>query len=165
MSITRVATVADRVTYELARAIGVVAILGFVIHISLDVAVRSSLGTSWRSTLDFVAYWYMPLLVFAGFAVAEHAREHMEVNLLTARLSLVAQRALEPLALVCMVVFAALIAWYGLEGALEDQASGKSGLVSGLPLWPLRFMVPIGAALLIVQVMCSHALGRNIPHE
>ncbi|QBX55945.1 TRAP transporter small permease [Nocardioides seonyuensis] len=164
MSLVRITTVVDRMTYELARAIGVVAMLGFIVHISVDVFVRATAGQSWRSTLDFTAFWYMPLLVFAGFAVAEHAREHMEVNILTARLTRGAQDALEPLALICMTTFAALVAWYGLEGAREDMELGKAGVISDLPLWPLRFMVPVGAGLLIVQVLCSHVLRRASDH-
>jgi TRAP-type C4-dicarboxylate transport system permease small subunit len=161
MSVTSLATVADRVTYQLARAIGVFALIGFLVHICLDVTVRAIFGLSWRSTLDFTAYWYMPVLIFAGFAVAEHAREHMEVNILTERLTRGARHALEPLAVGCMVTFAVLVSWYGLEGALEDMELRESGVISGLPLWPLRFMVPFGATLLLIQAVCSYILRRT----
>lgn len=98
--------------------------------------------------------WYLYSLVFlgaAGYTLKHNA--HVRIDLVVGRLNRRAQAwidvfgGLVMLLPVCLIIF-----WFGWEAALESyrihEASSDAG---GLPRWPIKFVVPVAFALLILQ--------------
>src|SRR4030042_5380500 len=91
-------------------------------------------------------------VVFLSLAYVQSAKGHFSLDLLTTRLPLGAQATLVVLGhIICLVIFA-LITWQSGLRAWIAWTTGQTreGLIS-FPLWPAKFMLPIGMGLLCLR--------------
>lgn len=116
-------------------------------------AVMRYLGSPIDGTLEHSAFWYMPILVFLGFIVAQRRREHIEARIMFDRMPEASQRATEFIVQAIIVIFCLLLAYFGWVEALDGQAIGRTAGASGVVIWPFVFAVPVGYGLMALQVV------------
>jgi TRAP-type C4-dicarboxylate transport system permease small subunit len=97
-------------------------------------------------------------IIFIGFAYSQAQKAHMNIDLLTNRLSPNIKFFLKIFNLAAVFLFYALIAWRGMVGCWEafELDDRTPGLIR-IPYWPAKAVVPLGAVLLCLQVLMDIA--------
>lgn len=97
------------------------------------------------------------------------ARQHIAVNAVTSLLSAGARRVAEISALIGVLAFSAIVAVYGWDIFLDSFLRGRTtGSLLNMPIWIVELAVPVGFALLCVQIIVEivHLLrGGALPEE
>ncbi|WP_102223543.1 TRAP transporter small permease subunit [Acidimangrovimonas sediminis] len=109
----------------------------------------------------------LPIMIFLSVALTQHGGGHIKVTLLTQHLSPIPRRALQVFAMAAGAVVFGWAAWAGWEMAMKAYSYGEleRGAIS-FPLWPVKFVVFFGLALLAVQFLIDAvlaALGWQLP--
>lgn len=135
--------------------LGGLGVLLLMLHVVADVVMRMVFNKPISGTLEISQYWYMPLIVFLGLAMAERTDQHISAPIVYDRLT--PKLRLEFLAIGTFLSIALLIgfAWYGLEEAMTLMNQGAAGIVSKVPIWPTRFLVPIGSVLFALELVAK----------
>jgi TRAP-type C4-dicarboxylate transport system permease small subunit len=96
----------------------------------------------------------MVVIVFGALTYAQIRRAHIRVELIYLRTPPRMQAALDVFAALCGVVFFGLLLWQALNEALYSYQIGEAtvGLIR-FPLWPARFVLAAGTALLIARLV------------
>lgn len=145
-------------------ALAAAATLVLMFHVVADVVARNAFNRPLPATLELSQHWWMVLLVFAGLGYAQQRGEHVRATVLTDRLPASVQRIAEVGALVLLTAFAGLIAYYGWGEAVESTAIKETAAAADVPVWPMHWAVPVGAAVLALQCLVSIQLVLNRPH-
>ncbi|MEM8553192.1 MAG: TRAP transporter small permease [Pseudomonadota bacterium] len=76
-------------------------------------------------------------------------RRHITVNAVTNLLSAPLQRVFSAGALVAVIIFCAIVAWYGFDIFYTSWERGRTtGSILNLPMWIVELSIPVGFALL-----------------
>lgn len=137
-----------------AEVIAGAAVLGLMLLVVADVSLRYLAGSPIRGTIDYVAFLLMPAIVALGFAVAERTGDHIGNPTLLNRLGDSDRRNLVRIGgvlLVAFLVFQIWTSWGRAVDSLESAEFSPGGL--SLPLWPARFVIPVGMALFMLEVV------------
>ena len=108
--------------------------------------------------------------VFAISAV-ERLNRHIRVDFISSHLSERTQHViLNIIAPIMGLFFAIMLTWKGIEVSLFSLKIGEVSSSSWRePLYPIKFMVPVGYALLILVLLCKICKGftslKNIPKK
>ncbi|GGH45057.1 TRAP transporter small permease subunit [Frigidibacter albus] len=96
----------------------------------------------------------LPLIIFLSLALTQFHGGHIRVSMLTDRLPRTLSQALLVLALLAGAVLFGWAAWAGWLSAEKSLAIGemKRGSIR-YPVWPIKFAVSFGMALLTVQFL------------
>lgn len=136
-------------------AVGMAAVIIMMIHVVLEVGLRSFFNAPIPGTLEMVTYWYMVLISFVGMWLAQQRNEHISVTLLVDRLGLGARRVIAVAGYCLTAVVLVLFIWFGFEGALQQMAVGEFSGSSRIPIWPMRFVVPIALTAWLVALIAQ----------
>jgi TRAP-type C4-dicarboxylate transport system permease small subunit len=105
----------------------------------------------------------MVLIVFGALAYAQIRRAHIRVELVYTHMSGRVQAAMDVVADLAGIVFFGILTWQCTGEAMLSWRIGEAadGLLR-FPLYPARWILVIGAVLLIVQLLVdlAHDLGR-----
>ncbi|WP_114423561.1 TRAP transporter small permease [Nocardioides houyundeii] len=129
--------------YAVLGGVGLMALLVVVV---LDVVLRTVVGAGITGSNDLVASWFMTTIAFTGIALAQRTGGRIQVDFVMDAVPGRLRQAVDALVLVAVAVVGALFAWFGWLEALEQMEAGEYAPIGDLPLWPLRFMVPLGFA-------------------
>ncbi|TWE22564.1 TRAP transporter small permease [Prauserella muralis] len=140
-----------RCVHGLAFA-GSVAVAGMMLLVVADVALRSLLGQTIPGTIEYVSFWLMVPIAFAGFSLAKRRGDHIDVPLVVDRMPPGVRKACTVFSECLLLAFAVTVFWYGLFSALERLADGETTGASGTDIAPTRLVVPVAMAVLALQV-------------
>lgn len=139
-----------------------VAVLGWIV---------SAFGRNSNSLIEVVQVMFAAMVMLGG-AWALKINEHVRVDLVYGSVSERARTWIDLLGgLFFLLPLCILMIYFTWGWALAAARSGElSSSAGGLPLWPMRFMVPTGFALLGLQglaeiVKCILALTTNYVRE
>lgn len=144
----------ERIT-NFVGILGGLGILFLLFHVVADVVSRFALNKPINGTLEISQYWYMPIIVFLGLAMAERTDQHISAPIVYDRLKPRLRIEFSFISMVLSVLLLAGFAWYGFEEAVTLMEQGASGIVSHVPIWPTRFLVPFGSLLLALEVIAK----------
>jgi TRAP-type C4-dicarboxylate transport system permease small subunit len=135
------------------------AIVLMMLLISADIAGRSAFGVPVLGAYE-LSEFLMGMTVFAGIGYVQARKEHLTIDLVTSRLPRGVVARLDLVHAAAGVLLYGLIAWQGLLGAWYAYEIGDrtAGLVR-IPYWPAKAIVPLGAALLTLQIVAD-AISR-----
>jgi TRAP-type C4-dicarboxylate transport system permease small subunit len=103
----------------------------------------------------------MMLLVMLGMADALRRDANVRVDVLTARLSPRRQAMLDALTAPVVLFVAGVMVWTGWDYAHDSWTRGQTAsTLFAPPLWPIKFTLPLGAALLTLQALLK--LARDL---
>lgn len=129
--------------------LGTFGILLMVVHVTLDVVLRSTLSVSIPATVELVTRYYLITLALLPLGWVEWRREMIAVEALEGMMGQRLVRFSDVLvSLLSAVVYAVLaIATWGK--AMEQYAIGSyvMSLNFPMPVWPTYFVLPIAFAL------------------
>lgn len=141
------------------RTVGVVAtalaaffVIVMMLHAVANALTRSFLNQPLEGTLEYVGNWYLPIVILLGLVVAQQGGEHIEATLLWDKMPDGVQREFQALIHLVTIVFSLIVAWYSYVRAYDAYLLGETAGVSGVPVWPVLFVVPIGFLLYAIQV-------------
>lgn len=145
----------DRINRILVSVAAVVTIV-LMLHMVVDVAGRFLANRPLAGTLEYVTYWWMPLIVFLGLGWAQYRKEHINVTLLTETLSDRTRKIADTIADVITLIVVALLVVFSFQGAEHSFAIGEAALgTATVPIWPTRFVAVIGLVGLLLQVAAT----------
>jgi TRAP-type C4-dicarboxylate transport system permease small subunit len=142
--LSRLADHAER-ALEIFAAIAVIVMM---LHVVANAMMRTVANSPIDGTNEYVGYWYLPLVAFIGFVIAQRRSEHIEARLIFDRLPKRNQREIAAAGLLLVTVTCAGFAWYGLQEAIENYHLGLTAGVTGVTIWPVTFIVPVSFVLL-----------------
>ncbi|MGM0930459.1 MAG: TRAP transporter small permease [Actinomycetota bacterium] len=128
---------------RLIEWVGMASIVVMMLHVVAEVSLRSFFNMPIAGTLEMVTYWYIVLISFIGMWLAQQRKEHISVSLVTERLGLKSQAVAAIGGNIITMVLLAAFVWFGLEGALHQAALGEFSGATAVPVWPMRFVVPV----------------------
>ncbi len=130
---------------------GALAVFFLMVHTTFNAIFRSS-GDPIQGTLEYSSFWYMPVIVFLGLALAQRRHEHVEAGMLDGFMTAKNQREFYRLAVLAMICLALLMAWFGLHQALADFEVRKVVGADAIAVWPFEFLVPTGFTAYAIQL-------------
>lgn len=133
-----------------------VALGGIGLMISMFLGVGDVVGTLFHNPLagaQEVTESTMILIVFGGLAYAQIRRRHIRVELFYMKAGPRLRSAMDIIAALSAIVYFALMVWQGWNEAVYSWEIREAtfGLVR-FPLYPARFMLVMGASLMLVQL-------------
>lgn len=138
-----------------AGVVGALAIAALMINVVADVVSRTAFNKPVPATLEYVQYWWMPLIAFATWGFTQLSKEHIEAPLLYDRVTASAQRVWYLIGDALLLVAVGLIAYYSWPVAVDAQSMGEFAGANNTPIWPARFL-PIVGAVLLAPLLIAH---------
>lgn len=111
---------------------------------------------NWSSNAMLEIQWYLfSALFLACAAYVLKKNEHIRIDVIAGRLSARGQNWIDVFGiLVFLLPMAIMIAWLSWPAVVNAWVSGEvSSNAGGLVRWPVRLMLPLGFALLILQAV------------
>ncbi|GGB61412.1 hypothetical protein GCM10011505_47590 [Tistrella bauzanensis] len=134
--------------------LGAVAILLMAVHVCIDVLARNLADMPLTGTTEVVSYWYMVAIVFCTLGGVQARNAHIRVDLVNIAIGRWRSAARIDGVLSAMTALLFLAACLGLMLYTADQAltatlrAERVEFTShALPVWPGRWLVPLGFAL------------------
>lgn len=129
-------------------AVASVALIAMMVHVVANGILRSFAGSPIEHTLEYVQYWYLPVIAMLGFLSAQLRGRHITADLLYQALPKSVKRWVTVGSnLLCAVVMCAFArgTWHDALHRLEIRQT--AGLTD-VPTWPVHFVLPLTFALL-----------------
>ncbi|OLO36964.1 hypothetical protein BTR23_14555 [Alkalihalophilus pseudofirmus] len=130
-------------------------LFGMMVFIVLDVLSRNFLSRSIPGNYEIVRYYFMPLALFPGVAYAYGTGIFPRITMIVSKLSKKIQKFIVIVLLIVELILFSLIAYFGLQYGLHGIEEGLAFPAGGkmYPLYPFIFLVPIGFAMLIIEII------------
>ena len=126
------------------------------IHTALDVGLRNVANAPLPGTLNYVTYWWMPLLVFLVLAHAHMTDQHLTVTLASDGASGWPKRLAKIFSTVATLIVLASLSYFMVETAV-DSWSRTETIVSDirLEIWGIRFAAAFSVIAYAVASLLS----------
>ena len=129
-------------------AVAGVALVAMTVHVVANGIFRSFFGSPIEHTLEFVQYWYLPVIAMLGFLSAQLHGRHITADLLYQVLPGPVKRGVVVGSnSICAVVMCAF-AWGTWHDALHRLEIRQTAGLTDVPTWPVHFLLPLTFALL-----------------
>lgn len=149
--------------YAVVGGLGVVGLLALVV---VDVLLRYLANSGIAGANDMVSSWFMVTIAMAGVAVAQRAGGRIQVDFVADAVPARLRQVVDAVILLAVAGVGALFAWYGWEEALAKMASGEYAPIGDRPIWPFRFLVPLGfAGFTLACLLSALEVVRRGPSE
>lgn len=142
----------ERLTEKLAvtlALLGTLGIVAIVLHVSLDIILRSTIRVSMPATLEMVTRYYMMLLALVPLAWVERNNDMIAVELFSGLWGPAQRRWLDVAIALFSVVIYLFFTWATWGKAVEQWSIGAyvTTLDKRLPVWPTYFILPVSFGL------------------
>ncbi|MDR7303918.1 TRAP transporter small permease [Haloactinomyces albus] len=129
------------------------AVILLLLTVVLNVALRYLAGAGIQAANAMVTNWWMAPIAILGLAMAQREGSQIRVDFVIDSLPPAMKRLIEPVVLAVVAGFGLLLAYMGLQEALVQMELGEYTTVGSLPIWPVRFAVPLGFFALAVAAV------------
>ncbi len=155
---------AGRAIDALARGlshVGGLLILGLMLLIVVDVALRAAIGQPLPGTIGF-SQVIVAVAIYLAFAHTQRTGSNIRVELVMMRLPERPRRILEFVNRLIVTAASALLAFYAIRPALRSVRVNEHwvGAFIDVPMWPARFALVIGAAVLTLATIRMLFVGE-----
>ncbi|MGE0854372.1 MAG: TRAP transporter small permease subunit, partial [Hyphomicrobiaceae bacterium] len=128
-----------------------------IVLITLQVLSRRFLETP-IVVADELSGYLLVVTTFSALGYAMLHGDHIQVTLLTDRLSARTRERLAVLWYIVGLPFVALLVWRSAVLALDSFQSGSFSVsATNVVLWPIQAFVPVGLAILLLQMLAQLA--------
>lgn len=149
----------DRILSRLENGLAALAFAVITAVAFSNVVSRYFLDASLAFTSEItvnVAVW----LIMLGAVIGVREGSHLGFSLLHERLTGTAKNVLTVFIAAAIIVFFAVLAWYGWEQVQSQIANGRSTPSMQIPQWLFSLALPVGSVLGIVR--CVQVTGRAL---
>lgn len=145
----------DRISETFAFLGGMVIVI-MMIMITID-AIGRKFGLPVPGGLEFSEAMMVAIVYLSLMAVQRH-RENVFVSIATNRLSRRATALLDVVTAILALALFAIFTWIALEKALDAYSIREYRVAAiTVPIWPFRFIIPFGLALLCIEMVATVA--------
>ena len=134
------------------------------LHVTLDLTARDFFNHPFEGTDEIATAYYMVALTFLPLGVITRMRAHIKVMLFTGKVSPRAGLWFDIVAGAATFAFTALVAWTSTVIAISKSAireAWEASTASGyLPVWPSRWVLVTGFAMMCVYLLIN--LARDV---
>jgi len=123
--------------------------------------------TMFITTTDVIGrYFRMPLpgamemselalgaMVFLGWAYTQAEKGHIAIDIIFKRLPRRVKNILDIIIPLCGLTLIGLIGWQAIRFGMDSRSSFEHTVDLGIPVWPLKLMIFIGAVTLCLQLI------------
>lgn len=156
--------------------IAAIACFVLLINVVLDVLGRWLFNHPVNGTIEYVSYWWMPIIVFLAFAAAQLRNEHIQIDYLVDHLPPATRKTVSIFCLSIAIITILALAYYALLDALaaaevKQAAYGTAEVL----IWPIKFVAVAGLILFALQLAASlyrvcaqpksFATADKLPHD
>lgn len=140
-------SVATVLAKTLTVVAGIATIL-MVLHILLDVVMRTFMHRPLPGTLEIATHYYLVPITFLCLAYVELRGEHIVVEAFTHFLPTRTQRLLDSVVRVVCLATLGLFIWRTTLSAIARTRTGEyvEAVYFNLPIWPIRWVLPLSLA-------------------
>jgi len=138
---------------------GTIGLFFMMLVVTADVFLRDVFNQPIKGAIE-IAELFQVLVVFFGLAYCEAHRGHVRVEVLITYLGRRTQLALDSITTFIALVLFGLMVWYSATNAIETWHSQELFEMMRIPVWPYRFIVPVGAFVLCLELLLR--LGSDI---
>lgn len=129
---------------RLQLIIAATAVLAILLTISLDVGLRAVLNAPLSATIEVVSFYYMVPLVFFPVMTLELTGSHIDTDIFFHRFSPLVRRASVAVSGILTIGLYGLLGIVTLNQAIASARNGEVSMgVNLLPIWPVRWVLPI----------------------
>lgn len=123
--------------------------------IVLDIISRNFLGRSIHGVQE-ISILLLVMLIYLGFASAEHHDQHFRVDLLVERLPAGLQGMVRLATAACAFVLVAFFSYSTWIAAIRSIARQEAtyGVIS-FPIWPSRLVIALGMTMFTLQLLLT----------
>jgi len=140
----------DSISIWAGRSISVL-LLAAMFIIIFEIAVRSLFGVSNVWAFDLTTYLCGAVYMVGG-AYTLRKGAHVKLDLIYARLTPRTQSILDCITFFLFALFIGVLLWKGFNNAVESLLIREtSGTPWDAPIYPVRFLIPLGALLTLIQ--------------
>ena len=131
------------------------AVIVFMMFLVTVDAIGRKFGSPVPGGLEF-SEAMMVIVVYLALMAVQRNRENVFVSIATHRLSGRSQARLDALGSAMGFAVFAIFMWVALEKALDAFQSKEFRIAAiAVPVWPFRWFIPVGLALLCVQLLAD----------
>lgn len=130
-----------------AALVFVVAIMG-----AIDVLTTNVIGKPIPIVSEMSAD-ALAVIIFMAIGYAQHCREHVAVDILTAQLPMVIRKILELVAILVSLAFIGIVAWQAGDLASESLSVRESAMaLFSYPVFPFKIAFLVGLVLAVLEI-------------
>ncbi|TXL77611.1 TRAP transporter small permease [Vineibacter terrae] len=157
----RLSTIAARLS-QAGVAVGAVALTAMIVLITVQVISRRIL-TAPMVVADELSGYLLVITTFSALGYALLHGDHIQVTLVTDRLSDRLRRYLRVAWCLVGLPYVGLLVWRSAVLVLDSYHSGSfSVTATNVVLWPIQAFVPLGLAVLFVQMLAELLEALNL---
>lgn len=146
---------------EMATArVNVAIVLAMMLIVTFEVVMRYIAHNPIDWAIETTEYM-MVALSFIAIAYVQHGRQHITVQFLIVRQSERTKVIFGIIGFLFSLGLFVLITWASWEFALKALRFGLKSEEAGFPLFPSRILVPIGSAIMCLQLLVDLVRGIN----
>jgi TRAP-type C4-dicarboxylate transport system permease small subunit len=140
---------------DLGMILATIAITMMMVHIVLELAIRSIFYYGLDAVPEYVMFYYMPAATFFAFAYLTRTDGHIAAQFFTQFLSPRALKVLEGVIAFGLFIFMAVMTWQLAVEASTMTAIGEvhQGARTYVPKWPGRWFLTIGSAAMALYAL------------
>lgn len=146
--------------------IGVIALM--VLHITAEVIARSVFGKPLIGTIEVASYFYMVAAAFVPLGYAQDRHDHIEAEVFEGLVPKALRKFTRILGMLLSIVASGLLLYATVNVALRQTRFGEAvmTLMGELPIWPARWLLPLGlAGMIVVMINQLFFRGDIVAHE
>jgi TRAP-type C4-dicarboxylate transport system permease small subunit len=142
-------------TNRLAYIGGAIAVGLMMVQVTAHALAQFVFSYPLPGTVFFISNYYMVVVTFLCIGAVQLRGGHISVDLFTNLLPVQTKRVLTGLSYLITLVVFFLLAWQGFLVAESRRVAGTFELEYDIKflIWPSYYLVPIGAALMVVTVL------------
>lgn len=145
---------ASRVVSQGGRLVAAACLFALMFYVTADVICRTVFGAPLKGTLE-VSQIMLLIIVFLAIADTQTRKGHVRIELFSDHLPPRAQAILGVLYCVAGIGLFSMMLVYGATVALADMRTGVTTDQLGIPLFPAKAVIPVGALLMIVELIAN----------
>lgn len=134
----------SKVVWGVLFVVGGVGLVALFLTTVAEVVLRTFVGSSIPGGTDLVSKWWMVMTVFAGVAIAQHAEGRIQIDFVIDALPIRWRLLVDTVVLVFVGLVGLAFTWLTLQEALHQMALGEYAPIGNRPIWPFRFVLPVG---------------------
>jgi TRAP-type mannitol/chloroaromatic compound transport system permease small subunit len=128
-----------------------------VLMVVADVVMRRVANSPVAGTLEYVAFWWLPLLVIFALAITEAESDHIRVTLAEDGMRGLPRKVLVVVRQTLVLLVTAALAYFSLQGALHSFDIGETTALgtNQVAIWPVKCMAVLGWTWFSVQSLST----------
>lgn len=174
MTITRELRSAPQseIVQKFSRLVGIVSVAFAVVgglltivmalHVAADVASRNLLNSPIPGTIEYITYWWMPMIVFLSVPYVEQKRAHITVTLMTDPLHGVSKERsamIVKIGSILILIFVLYLAVLSFSDSFNVGQTASGGVP--IPIWVGKGVMVLGLIQVLLQMIANSAVPKK----